>query len=49
MKIITYYDRHFRTWVAFYVDDEGNQVGECEYHVNKQQCVENLKRFSENA
>ena len=41
MKLTVYYDRPARVWVAFYSDSIG-QLGDCEYHVDRDLCVFNL-------
>ena len=42
-KVDVYYDRHLtRTWVARWVDDRGNQIGDCVYAHKKAWAVEAL-------
>ncbi len=48
--IHTYYDRSLRLWVAYLTDGntnpltktDDNQIGECEYHPNKDLAIFNL-------
>jgi len=47
MKIITYKE-NYKTWVAFYEDEEGNQVGNCEYGITKKQAILNLRIENDN-
>lgn len=39
MEIKTYYDRPYKVWVAYPTDDDGNQVGFAQYHVNKDMAI----------
>lgn len=41
-KIITY-KSDYKTWVAFYVDENNNQIGNCEYGCTKKQALINLR------
>ena len=41
-KIVTY-KHNYKTWVAFHTDEEGNQIGNCEYGPTKKHAVNNLK------
>lgn len=42
-KIIAYYSKEFKSWVAFYQDANGDQVGDCEYGSTKALAVQYLK------
>ena len=47
MKREIYYDRQFRVWVGLTKDENGDQVGDCEYFGNRQQAEEWLKDENE--
>lgn len=46
-KIITYYSREFRIWVAFFQDANGDQIGVCRYGNTKKDAIEELKFYEE--
>ena len=44
----TKFDRDQRLWMAFMVDDQGNQIGTPEYHHDKETAIFNLGTRGEN-
>ena len=36
------FKENYKTWVAFYADENGDQVGNCEYGLTKKQAIFNL-------
>lgn len=38
-KIIVFYSRSLRLWIAYYADDIGNQIGSAGYGTTKQQAM----------
>jgi hypothetical protein len=43
MNLITYYERHLKMRVAFRVDSEGNQIGNCGYGMTKQAAIDDIE------
>jgi hypothetical protein len=39
MEIVTYFNKSSKVWVAYALDDNGNQIGHCSDHVNKQMAI----------
>ena len=42
VKLITFYDRPLRLWIAFYQDAEGNQIGDACYGPTKPSAIRDL-------
>ena len=40
--IKTQYDRKTRLWMAYLADEQGNQIGDCDYSVTENLAVFNL-------
>lgn len=47
-KIITYYSKEFKCYVAFYQDEYGNQLGDCQYGATKALAVQYLQMENTN-
>jgi hypothetical protein len=42
-KIIVFYSRSLRLWIAHYSDDLGNQIGSAGYGPSKREAIEDAK------
>ena len=42
-KTIAYYECDLKMWVAFRVDSEGNQIGNCGYGMTKKAAIEDIE------
>lgn len=42
-KILVWYDRSVKSWVATYRDEVSNQVGHCGYGNTKQEAIDDVK------
>lgn len=45
LELICYWDRPFRSWVLFVVDENGDQIGEAEYYPHREALAYAIKHF----
>jgi hypothetical protein len=47
LKSNKYYDRSWKVWVVRLLDEEGNQIGDCEYTKTKYEATQTEKQMME--
>jgi hypothetical protein len=45
LELDSFYDKSYKCWVLIIIDENGNQIGDCEYYANKEQLQFALNNF----